>query len=100
MPRPLIGVTAYLEAARWGTWVREAVLSPPAYARAVEKSGGAAVILPPLGTAAIDDYLRGLDGIILLEVCCPALLTHVHWSQMWLRLGSAYLESPWVPASR
>jgi anthranilate synthase component 2/putative glutamine amidotransferase len=65
MPRPLIGVTAYLEAARWGTWVREAVLSPPAYAQAVEKTGGAPVILPPLGTGGIDDYLRGLDGIVL-----------------------------------
>jgi len=65
MPRPLIGVTAYLEAARWGTWVREAVLSPPAYARAVEKTGGAPVVLPPLGAGGIDDYLRGLDGLVL-----------------------------------
>ncbi len=65
MPRPLIGVTAYLEAARWGTWVREAVLSPPAYARAVEKAGGAPVVLPPLGAGGIEDYLRGLDGLIL-----------------------------------
>jgi gamma-glutamyl-gamma-aminobutyrate hydrolase PuuD len=61
----LIGVTAYLEAARWGTWVREAVLSPPAYARAVEKAGGAPVVLPPLGAGGIDDYLRKLDGLIL-----------------------------------
>lgn len=65
MPRPLIGVTAYLEAARWGTWVREAVLSPPAYARAVEKVGGVPVVLPPLGAGGIDDYLRALDGLIL-----------------------------------
>lgn len=65
MSRPLIGITAYLEAARWGTWVREAVLSPPAYARAVEKTGGAPVVLPPLGAGGIDDYLRGLDGLIL-----------------------------------
>ncbi|HEY9524766.1 MAG TPA: gamma-glutamyl-gamma-aminobutyrate hydrolase family protein [Thermopolyspora sp.] len=65
MPRPLIGVTAYLEAARWGVWVREAVLSPPAYARAVEKAGGAPVVLPPLGAGGIEDYLRGLDGLIL-----------------------------------
>jgi putative glutamine amidotransferase len=25
-PAPLIGVTTYLEAARWGVWVREAAL--------------------------------------------------------------------------
>jgi gamma-glutamyl-gamma-aminobutyrate hydrolase PuuD len=61
----LIGVTAYLEAARWGTWVREAVLSPPAYARAVEKAGGAAVVLPSLGAGGIEDYVRRLDGLIL-----------------------------------
>ncbi len=65
MPRPVIGITAYLEAARWGTWVREAVLSPPAYSRAVEKAGGAPLVLPPLGVAGIDDYLSRLDGLIL-----------------------------------
>ncbi len=65
MPRPLIGITAYLEAARWGTWVREAVLSPHAYARAVEKAGGAPVLLPPMSPYAAGDYTRGLDGLIL-----------------------------------
>ncbi|GAA3446776.1 gamma-glutamyl-gamma-aminobutyrate hydrolase family protein [Planomonospora venezuelensis] len=65
MSRPLIGITSYLEAARWGTWVREAVLSPPAYARAVEKAGGAPVLLPPLTLAAVDDYVGGLSGLIL-----------------------------------
>ncbi|GII03421.1 gamma-glutamyl-gamma-aminobutyrate hydrolase family protein [Planobispora takensis] len=65
MSRPLIGITAYLEAARWGTWVREAVLSPPAYARAVEKAGGVPVLLPPLGIAGVDDCVRGLSGLIL-----------------------------------
>ncbi|MFF5207761.1 gamma-glutamyl-gamma-aminobutyrate hydrolase family protein [Streptosporangium sp. NPDC000396] len=65
MSRPLIGITAYFEAARWSTWVREAVLSPPAYARAVEKAGGAPVLLPPLGLGGVDDYVRGLSGVIL-----------------------------------
>ncbi|MFF5111837.1 gamma-glutamyl-gamma-aminobutyrate hydrolase family protein [Streptosporangium sp. NPDC000509] len=65
MPQPLIGITTYLEAARWGDWVREAVLSPPSYARAVEKAGGAPVLLPPLNLGGIDDYVRGLSGVIL-----------------------------------
>ncbi|WP_157254133.1 gamma-glutamyl-gamma-aminobutyrate hydrolase family protein [Nonomuraea typhae] len=65
MSRPLIGITAYFEAARWGDWVREAVLSPPSYAKAVTRAGGAPVILPPLGLHAIDDYVRGLGGIVL-----------------------------------
>ncbi|MFD0889691.1 gamma-glutamyl-gamma-aminobutyrate hydrolase family protein, partial [Streptosporangium algeriense] len=60
MPRPLIGVTAYLEAARWGDWVREAVLSPPSYARAIEKAGGIAVLVPPMTPGTAGDYVRGL----------------------------------------
>ncbi|MCA2223747.1 gamma-glutamyl-gamma-aminobutyrate hydrolase family protein [Nonomuraea aurantiaca] len=65
MSRPLIGITAYFEAARWGDWVREAVLSPPSYAKAVERAGGAPVVLPPLNLHAIDDYVRGLRGVVL-----------------------------------
>ncbi|MDP9869995.1 MULTISPECIES: gamma-glutamyl-gamma-aminobutyrate hydrolase family protein [Streptosporangium] len=64
MSRPLIGITAYLEAARWGTWVREAVLSPLSYARAVEKAGGLPVLLPPLNVGGVDDYVRDLSGVI------------------------------------
>ncbi|WP_214410375.1 gamma-glutamyl-gamma-aminobutyrate hydrolase family protein [Sphaerisporangium fuscum] len=65
MPRPLIGITTYFDAARWGTWVREALISPPAYAKAVDRAGGAPVLVPPLSTGAIDGYLRGLSGLIL-----------------------------------
>ncbi|MFC4061829.1 gamma-glutamyl-gamma-aminobutyrate hydrolase family protein [Planomonospora corallina] len=65
MSRPLIGITAYLEAARWGTWVREAVLSPVPYARAVEKAGGVPVLLPPLGPGGAEDYTGHLSGLIL-----------------------------------
>jgi putative glutamine amidotransferase len=75
MSRPLIGITAYFEAARWDVWVREAVLSPPAYAKAVERAGGVPVVLPPLSTHAIDDYVRGLRGVVLtggVEVGGPA----------------------------
>ncbi|GAA0938926.1 gamma-glutamyl-gamma-aminobutyrate hydrolase family protein [Nonomuraea longicatena] len=65
MSRPLIGITAYLEAARWGDWIREAVLSPPAYAKAVARAGGAPVILPPMSPYAARDYVSGLRGIVL-----------------------------------
>src|ERR671915_326273 len=50
-PPPLIGVTTYLEAARWGVWVREAALLPAPYVRAVERAGGVPVLLPPPPTA-------------------------------------------------
>ncbi|GAA3600092.1 gamma-glutamyl-gamma-aminobutyrate hydrolase family protein [Nonomuraea rosea] len=65
MSRPLIGITAYFEAARWSDWVREAVLSPPSYAKAVGRAGGAPVVLPPLGLNAIEDYVQGLRGVVL-----------------------------------
>src|SRR5580693_9217308 len=39
MTRPLIGITSEMAAAGWGDRVREAVLLPASYARAVERSG-------------------------------------------------------------
>ena len=39
MVRPIIGITGELDAARWGDWIREAVLSPVSYIRAVDRSG-------------------------------------------------------------
>ncbi|GAA4508081.1 MULTISPECIES: gamma-glutamyl-gamma-aminobutyrate hydrolase family protein [Nonomuraea] len=65
MSRPLIGVTAYFEAARWDDYVREAVLSPPSYARAIERAGGAPVVLPPINSHAIAAYVSGLRGVVL-----------------------------------
>ncbi|MFG1695092.1 gamma-glutamyl-gamma-aminobutyrate hydrolase family protein [Nonomuraea sp. NPDC049309] len=65
MSRPLIGITAYWEAARWGDWVREAVLSPPSYAKAVGRAGGAPVVLPPIAPSSAGDYVSGLRGIVL-----------------------------------
>ena len=48
MGRPIIGITGELEAARWGNWIREAVVSPVSYTRAVERAGATPVILPPV----------------------------------------------------
>jgi putative glutamine amidotransferase len=62
---PLIGVTTYLEAARWGAWVREAALLPAPYVRAVERAGGAPVLLPPGSVRSAKAAVRGLDGIVL-----------------------------------
>ena len=47
MTRPVIGITAYREAARWGAWDVDAVLVPDAYVRAVEAAGALAVLIPP-----------------------------------------------------
>jgi gamma-glutamyl-gamma-aminobutyrate hydrolase PuuD len=58
-------VTTCLEPARWGEWVREAALLPVPYVRAVERAGGAPVLLPPMGSRGIGALVRGLDGVIL-----------------------------------
>jgi gamma-glutamyl-gamma-aminobutyrate hydrolase PuuD len=64
MARSLIGITGQFEAAHWGDWVREAVLSPLTYTRAVERAGGTPVILPPVPADSVDRLTEGLDGIV------------------------------------
>jgi putative glutamine amidotransferase len=64
-PRPLIGITSHLEPARWGDWVREAVVSPASYARAVHRAGGMPVVLPPIPGNGVADLVGRLSGLIL-----------------------------------
>jgi len=64
MSRPIIGITGELEAARWGMWVREAVLSPVSYVRAVERAGGAPVVLPPVPPDSVPALIDGMDGLL------------------------------------
>jgi len=65
MGRPIIGVTGELEAARWGNWIREAVVSPVSYTRAVERAGGTPVILPPVPASSVPVLIAGLSGLLL-----------------------------------
>ena len=61
--RPLIGLTAASEQARWGVWDRRATLLPAAYADAVAAAGGTPVLLPPV--PGIESALSRLDGLII-----------------------------------
>ena len=63
--RPVIGISAYLETARWGVWDQPAVLVPATYVTKVEAAGGLALVVPP-GTAADPQLLDLLDGIVLV----------------------------------
>jgi len=65
--RPVIGLCAAVERARWSVWDDEAVLLPRSYATAVQRAGGLAVLLPPDDEAAEepDAVLRLLDGLLL-----------------------------------
>jgi putative glutamine amidotransferase len=66
MPRPVIGIAAAVEQARWGPWDEVALLLPRSYADAVQSAGGMAVILPPDPAAdAGDEFLAGLDALVL-----------------------------------
>jgi putative glutamine amidotransferase len=65
--RPVIGLCAAVERARWTVWDDEAVLLPRGYADAVQRAGGVAVLLPP-DPAAVQDpsiILDFLDGLLL-----------------------------------
>jgi gamma-glutamyl-gamma-aminobutyrate hydrolase PuuD len=64
MGRPIIGITGELDAARWGNWIREAVVSPVSYTRAVERAGGAPVVLPPVPPDPARAFIDGLGGLV------------------------------------
>jgi gamma-glutamyl-gamma-aminobutyrate hydrolase PuuD len=61
---PLIGITASLEPARWGDWVREAALLPAPYQRALERARAVPVLLPPSVRATVPILVERLDGLI------------------------------------
>ncbi|MCY9783358.1 gamma-glutamyl-gamma-aminobutyrate hydrolase family protein [Nocardiopsis sp. EMB25] len=62
--RPVIGISAYAEQARWGeAWDLPAVLLPRAYADQVADAGGVPVLLPPL--AGVGGAVERLDGLLL-----------------------------------
>ena len=65
MTRPVIGLCAAVERARWTVWDDEAVLLPRGYADAVQRAGGLAVMLPPDRVEDPSEWLSLLDGLIL-----------------------------------
>lgn len=64
MSRPLIGITSYVEPARWGNWELDAALIPSMYVEAVERAGGRALVVPP-SEHGVDETLDALDGLLL-----------------------------------
>jgi putative glutamine amidotransferase len=65
--RPVIGICAAIESARWAAWEVLVNLSPRAYSLAVQRAGGLALILPPDDVVAEspDELLDMIDGLIL-----------------------------------
>jgi gamma-glutamyl-gamma-aminobutyrate hydrolase PuuD len=62
--RPIIGISTYVQDARWGPWELPAALLPYAYVRSVELAGGRPLLVPPLDEA-VDETLGVLDGLVL-----------------------------------
>ena len=69
--RPAIGLCAAVERARWGAWNEEAALLPRSYARAVQRAGGLALMLPPDPELVRnpDEILDRIDGLVLTGGC-------------------------------
>ncbi|GGK74676.1 gamma-glutamyl-gamma-aminobutyrate hydrolase [Planomonospora parontospora subsp. parontospora] len=63
MSRPVIGITCYVEPARFTVWETAAALLPYGYVDHVLRAGGQPVILPPAGDPA--GLLGRLDGLVL-----------------------------------
>jgi putative glutamine amidotransferase len=67
MTRPVIGICAALERARWSVWDQEAILLPRSYVDAVHDAGGLALLLPPDPRVADEpeELLERLDALML-----------------------------------
>ncbi|MFJ3902641.1 gamma-glutamyl-gamma-aminobutyrate hydrolase family protein [Streptomyces sp. NPDC090025] len=65
MPKPLIGVTTYLDQARWGVWDLPATLLPAAYPRLIQESGGLTAMLPPDEPAAAAETVARIDALVV-----------------------------------
>jgi putative glutamine amidotransferase len=62
--RPVIGITAYAENARFGAWDVPTAFVPLSYVRAVEEAGGRPLVVPP-SEDGVQETLAALDGLIL-----------------------------------
>ncbi|ARE77337.1 gamma-glutamyl-gamma-aminobutyrate hydrolase family protein [Streptomyces sp. NPDC059558] len=66
MPRPLIGITTYVEdSTRYGVWDLPTSLVPTGYYELVQAAGGAAVLLPPDEPASAAEVLSRVDGLVV-----------------------------------
>jgi putative glutamine amidotransferase len=60
---PVVGITTYVEPAKWGAWELEAALIPYAYVQAVERAGARPLLVPP-SEDDVEETLDVLDGLV------------------------------------
>jgi putative glutamine amidotransferase len=63
--RPVIGICAVRERARWAFWNQDAHLVADSYVAPVQRAGGVAVLLPVVGPAPLE-LLDRIDGLMLI----------------------------------
>ncbi|HEX6235694.1 MAG TPA: gamma-glutamyl-gamma-aminobutyrate hydrolase family protein [Acidimicrobiales bacterium] len=68
--QPVIGLTTYVERARWGAWNTPVALLTRTYLDAIARAGAVPLLLPPVVpggdvAAAAGTVVRGLDGLVL-----------------------------------
>lgn len=63
MNQPVIGLTSYLEPAKWGAWDIPAALIPWNYVNKLQAAGASVVILPP--DADHHEAISRLDGLVM-----------------------------------
>jgi putative glutamine amidotransferase len=61
--RPVVGITAYVEQARWGDWDQRAVLIPHDYVRMLEAAGARPLVVPP-SEDGVEETLDALNGLL------------------------------------
>lgn len=64
MKAPVIGLSSYMEPARWGLWDAPACLLPYNYVERVAEAGARPVLLPPVD--GVEAVLERLDGLVLV----------------------------------
>jgi putative glutamine amidotransferase len=61
--KPVVGITAYVEPARWGPWDQLAVVIPHDYVRMLEAAGARPLVVPP-SEDGVEETLDALDGLL------------------------------------
>jgi len=62
--RPVVGLTAYVDQARWGVWEAEATVLHQSYVDRVVGAGGLPLVVPPYAEGATD-VLGRLDALVV-----------------------------------
>jgi len=64
MTKPVIGITTYLEPAKWGAWELPAALIPWNYVNKLQQCGASVVLLPP--DPDCHDAIARIDGLVMV----------------------------------